>query len=282
MRFGHALLPVSLACLLGVVAASAASAQDTAVQDAAGQAQLANAEQVANGTEADPPIGADVRKKIMDLSAKISEEEAADWQALLAEYEERKDEPLWVSKSGLNLRGEAIVAELANSGDWGLDASDFRVPTLKAGSSSADIARDKLVDTEMQLSLAVLKCARYARGGRITDPAKQLSSYLDRSPQYKGPKVVLDAVAGTTDPTDVLRELHPKHPQFDKLRRQYLELRNKAKCESDDIVRLPAKGPKLIPGEKNEQVAMLRKRMGQDDPSIVDATPSTTTHSQTP
>jgi murein L,D-transpeptidase YcbB/YkuD len=52
--------------------------------------------------------------------------------------------------------------------------------------------------------------------------------------------------------------LHPQHPQFEKLRQKYLEMR-KATAETA-LVQLP-NGPKLMPGTSNPQVAILRKRL---------------------
>jgi len=210
----------------------------------------------------DEPLGAEVRKRLGGASAKNSDDaEVADRQALAAFYESRRDEPLWVTKTGVNIRGAAVAAELKKADDWGLKASDFELPAMAAASDGAtELAREELAEAEMRLSLAVLKYARYARGGRIAEPARQLSSYLDRLPQLRDPKAVLDEISATDDPAAYLRALHPKHPQFERLRQKYLELLKSAAAAAE-IVRIP-KGPKLVPGEKHPQVALLRKRLG--------------------
>ena len=109
--------------------------------------------------------------------------------------------------------------------DWGLEAADFAVPTAPAGDAPS---ADALADAEITLSLAALKYARYARGGRIIDPATQLSSYLDRKPQLLEPEVVLEQLAAAGEPDAYLLGLHPKQPQFEKLRQKYLEMRTAA------------------------------------------------------
>src|SRR5690606_21201265 len=102
--------------------------------------------------------------------------------------------------------------------DWGLAASDFEVPAAEAEGPGA------LADAEVKLSIAALKYARYARGGCIMNPAGDLSSYLDRTPQVLEPSVVMAKLAGTDAPDAALRGFHPQHPQFEKLRQKFLQM----------------------------------------------------------
>ena len=168
----------------------------------------------------EPGLGADVRLLLAKLAAKGSDGDKQDAAALGAFYESRKDEPLWVDKTAPTAKAAALIAEIKKADEWGLDAKDFDLPEA---ATASQLSRDQLADVEMELSLAALKYARYARGGRITDPAKQLSSYLDRLPQLRDPKTVLEEIAATSEPDAYLRGLHPKHPQFEKLRQKYLE-----------------------------------------------------------
>ncbi len=115
-----------------------------------------------------------------------------------------------------------------------------------------------LADAEIATSLSALKYARYARGGRIIDPATQLSSYLDRKPQLLEPKTVLDQLAAAGEPDSYLRGLNPKQPEFEKLRQKYLEMRTAAAAAPP--VTLPP-GKVLVPGRADPQVALLRERL---------------------
>src|SRR5262249_5822286 len=76
---------------------------------------------------------------------------------------------------------------------------------------------------ESALSLAILKYARHARGGRA-DPA-MLSKFLDRKPPLLEPQQIMEAAAKADAPDAYLRSLHPQHPQFEALRQTYLALR---------------------------------------------------------
>ena len=148
----------------------------------------------------------------------------SDRAALAAFYAGAEAGQLWVTRSGFKDRARAAMAEIRNAADWGLSASEFALPVLE-GSALSD---EDLAAAEVKLSLAVLKYARHARGGRIAEPSTQLSSYIDRKPTLKEPRTVLEEIARAPEPDAYLRELHPRHPQFVKLREALVALRRQA------------------------------------------------------
>lgn len=203
-------------------------------------------------------IGLSVRQKLAGAAAATTE--AADRDALTAFYAAHDNEPVWVAETGFSANAVAIVEELRRADDWGLRASDFDVaplPVAREGGRALD--REELATAELELWLAILKYARHARGGRIEDPAKQLTSYLDRKPQVRAPKLVIEEIAAAPAPDAYLRGLNPKHPQFEKLRQKYLALRTGG---TEPSVRIPASGPRLKPGHVHEDIAAIRARLG--------------------
>ena len=60
----------------------------------------------------------------------------------------------------------------------------------------------------------MLKYARYARGGRFSDPSS-ISKLLDYTPAVRPPKDVLTDIAASAAPDAYLRSLHPQHEQFE-------------------------------------------------------------------
>jgi murein L,D-transpeptidase YcbB/YkuD len=155
------------------------------------------------------------------------------------------------------------MAEIARADDWGLVAKAFSLPVLSAAPSEAALA-----DAEIKLGVAVLKYARYARGGRL-EPS-QVSRNFDQKPTLRDPKDVLGTVAGLETPGGYLRSLHPKHPQFELLRQALLKARagaGKPDDDDDDPVKLPANGPALKPGMQHPDVALLRRRLKVDAPA---------------
>lgn len=171
---------------------------------------------VAPATIIADPLMPEVRTRLGKAVSALGKDERTALQQL---YAVEGIKPLWVADGALSPRGAALRAELQNAGDWGLRASDFDVgPDLTADATPASLA-----EAEIKLSMAALKYARHARGGRA-DPA-QISTYLDRKPQFMAPKRILEELAGGAAPDAYLRRLHPQHPQFEKLRQAYLTMR---------------------------------------------------------
>jgi murein L,D-transpeptidase YcbB/YkuD len=143
----------------------------------------------------------------------------ADRAALVEFYAGRQNEPVWITPTGPSAAAEAVAAELGRAGEWGLEPSAFRLPPLPRG---RELGRDVRADAEIALSLAVLKYARHARGGRTSPSA--LSRNLDRRSPLLDPRQAIEAAAAAERPDTFLRSLHPQHPQFERLRRRYLAL----------------------------------------------------------
>lgn len=155
-----------------------------------------------------------------------SDAHVEDIAAVKAYYTANPDKALWIEGSALSARAKAAIDEIGRADDWGLKTSSFVLPAV----TSTDPA--SLADAEAQLSLAVLKYARHARGGRL-DPT-QLTDAIDRTANLVAPAKVLGDLAAAPSTDDYLRKLHPQHPQFERLRQLYLTLRaSKAEPQPD-------------------------------------------------
>ncbi|MBZ0208192.1 MAG: L,D-transpeptidase family protein, partial [Hyphomicrobium sp.] len=197
-------------------------------------------------------------QKLAPAKARADDQDAQDRAALAGFYATRVYAPIWVFKTGLNDKAADVITEFGKAADWGLEPADFAIPSLAPVPGASEPSPEALAEAELTLSLSVLRYARYARGGRIMDPATQLSSYLDRKPQLLEPKDVIEKIAAADAADAHLRGLHPKHPEFEKLRQKMLELRQ-AKA-APEVIKLPP-GRVLSPGKSDPQVALLRQRL---------------------
>jgi L,D-transpeptidase YcbB len=204
------------------------------------------------------PVLAEVRRQLGEpLKGNV---ERADRAALTAFYGARNEPVLWVTSDGFTAKARHAMAEIRKADDWGLSASAFELPQLAQGTA----APNALASAEIKLGLAALKYARHARGGRI-DPS-QISKDIDQKPSLRDPKVVLEAMAATETPGNYLRDLNPKHEQFQRLRQALLKARSgysapePVKTETSNA-RLPA-GNDLKLGNEHPHVAILRQRLG--------------------
>jgi L,D-transpeptidase YcbB len=190
-----------------------------------------------------------------DVGGKGYAGEADDLAAVKTFYAQRNYSPLWVSGTTINARGLLAIAEIGRADDWGLKAAGFAVPTISDGAVAGST---NLVEAEILTTRAVLKYARFARGGRIPDPGSELSGFIDRKPQIIAPQSTLEQLAAAPATDETLRGFHPQHAQFERLRKAYLSAR--ASEGTTAALRLPA-GPMLAPGNVHPSVALLRKRL---------------------
>src|SRR4029450_8942578 len=152
-------------------------------------------------------------------------------------------------------RAKSAMEEIARADDYGLRASEYELP--KAEGFSPDDAVNWLADAEVKISIAVLRYAYDARGGRILP--SRLTKNLSPTLTLPDALEVLDLMAANADPALYLRTFQPSHPQFELLRQKLLEIRREISTSTPTIV-IP-EGPGLKKGMEHEHVAVLRKRL---------------------
>jgi murein L,D-transpeptidase YcbB/YkuD len=164
------------------------------------------------------PVVAVIRAKLADPAVHKG---AApdDLAALVAFYGERSGPPVFITVMGFTYRAQTAIDEIGNADDWGLPAASFDLPEAGALPST----QEAQAEAEIKLALAILKYARFARGGRV-DPT-QISFIIDQTPSLRDPKTVFAEIAATPAPDAYLRSLHPKHEQFERLRQALLKAR---------------------------------------------------------
>jgi L,D-transpeptidase YcbB len=206
------------------------------------------------------PMLAAVRQELTETRAKGVD--ASDRAALATFYGEVGRNLLWVTPTGTSPRGLAAIKEIRGAADWGLNPASFETPDVQTQTASPEA----LAAAELRISLAVLKYARHARGGRID--VSLLGRNFDQKPPILEPRAVLDGIATASEADAYLRGLHPKHPHFEKLRQALLAGRKPSAAEPQKApgadVKLPA-GPRIKPGQSHPQVATLRQRLGVSD-----------------
>ncbi len=166
------------------------------------------------------PVVASIRSKLSDPAIR-KDANTADLAALEAFYVTRPG-PLWVTEMGFSARAQAALFEIGEAEDWGLDPAAFELPPADALPRTPE----EQAIAEIKLDLAILKYARFAKGGRLNPP--EVSGLFDQAPSLRDPKIVLAEVEAAEAPDAYLQSLHPKHEQFQRLRKALLEARGKS------------------------------------------------------
>jgi L,D-transpeptidase YcbB len=178
------------------------------------------------------PIVAAIREKLKEpaLRKSATSDELA---ALEAFYAERSGPPLWITPMGFSSRAQAVINEIQDADDWGLASEAFDLP------SAADLpaTTEAQAADEIKLDVAVLKYARFARGGRMTP--SRVSDIIDQKVSLRSPKTVLTEIADAAAPDGYLRSLQPKQEQFERLQQALVKLRASLKARG----RKPASDP---------------------------------------
>ena len=178
------------------------------------------------------PVVKLIKTKLADADMRKDANEK-DLTAIEAFYAARTDGPLWTTEMGFSAKGQAVLSEIEQADDWGLDKTAFKVPQAGALPTSPDAQ----ALAEIKLDLAILKYARFARGGRFVPI--DISELFDQEPPLRDPKTVLTEIAVADAPDIYLQSLHPKHEGFARLRQALLEARGKdeedAKTDANEV-----------------------------------------------
>ena len=179
------------------------------------------------------PVVTSIRAKLADPA--LRKGASSDDLAALEAFYNARSEAIWMTDMGFSSEAQAAIDEVLRADDWGLSSAAFDLPFAGDLPDSAD----KQALGEIKLDLAILKYARYARGGR-TVPV-QLSKLYGMVPSLRDPKTVLVEIAAAPQPDVYLQGLHPKHVQFHRLHQALL----KARAESEAGAK-PANMQKII------------------------------------
>jgi len=167
------------------------------------------------------PVVAAIRAKLAEPGFRKGFN-AATLKGLEDFYGAREGPPLWVTDDGYSPKAKALIAEIGNADDWGLNARDFDVPKADARTSTDD----EQAVAELDLVMAVLKYARYAQGGARSPSS--FSPLFDQKPEQRGTNTLLTEIAAASDPATYLTSLHPQHEQFKRLRAALVKARARA------------------------------------------------------
>ncbi len=181
----------------------------------------------------------------------------ADRKAILAWYAKRNFAPHWISSSGLTERASRLMRLLSEAERHGLEAEHYAPTGLaRLGDISEELFDDpvKVAKLEIAITIAALRYARHASGGRV-DPNKIGRSY-DLAPPVIGRMEALLKLTGTARPDRYLNTLHPSHPAYAALQAELVEDRELK------IIQIPS-GPSARYGEIDPRVPMIRARIVQ-------------------
>ena len=174
-------------------------------------AEHATTEAAGEGPAAADPVLAAIKTMLQDPALRKASRRTI-FPRLRVSTARATERPLWITAMGFSARAQALIAEIQDAGNWGLQAEAFDLPPA----SDLPATIEAQATDEIKLTAAVLKYARFARGGRLSP--SRISNLFDQKPDLRDPKTVLTEIAASPAPATYLTSLHPKQDQFERLR----------------------------------------------------------------
>jgi L,D-transpeptidase YcbB len=162
--------------------------------------------------------------------------------------------PLWVSARGNGARAQRLRTALQNAGQEGLLPARYRIADIEAYWSASTPIEQACLD--LLLTAGFDRFSRDVRRG-LTGPHEADSSWYLRASPFD-PVAALQAAGTDGDLARLLETLPPVHTAYTRLRTALARYRRLA--DQGGWQPLPP-GPKLVPNDEHEQVALLRARL---------------------
>jgi len=168
-------------------------------------------------------------------------------------YAQRQGQPLWVDPSGLNGRGQALVAKLREADRDGLDPAEYVV----GDPPSAAAGIDRLAVSEIALSATLLRYANDVRRGRATPGKMDAEQRVTPKPIDSAAQLLTGAAEAADLPVFIDR-LAPADPFYRGLRTALDRYR--AVEAAGGWPQIGA-GPRLDTGSTGPRVRALRQHL---------------------
>ncbi len=194
-----------------------------------------------------------MRDRIGRMSQR-TEAEKARAEHILAWYEQRDFEPLWLAYGQPTKASEEAIFVLLRSDKDGLDPADYNAdimfPKLDQGGDAG------LADFEISLSETVTRYGQHLRSGRVEPNA--INRELVLYPENISANRILQHLSESDNLTETLRDFSPNTARYDRMR-DLLQKLFVAQARGG-WTPIP-EGPVLKPGMTDERVPLLRKRL---------------------
>lgn len=207
------------------------------------------------GRPAAPLLSAESQALQAALSAASAPADAREQQLLESVrefYKARDFTPAWFTESGSSAQAAELRARMAGARADGLDPAPY--DTARQTRFGTDLTRRTEADVEF--SLAVARYVTHLSSGRLRP--SDISRIITLEPEAPPAAEVLTRLSAQDDVSAALADYEPPHPQYRALKAKLAELY--ASNDKDDRILVP-EGALLKPGEVDERVSVLRRRL---------------------
>ena len=174
-------------------------------------------------------------------------------QQIRAFYQQASFAPIWIADRQWTRAGRSVLTRLQRASEDALELGIELPPAI--GPNPADAKAVAAAD--LQLSQAVVRYARFARGARV-DPLR-ISRLITVKRDIPAAEDVLKKVSGAEFAGDALHGYNPPHRGYVALRAKLAQIRGDADVEPHPPI---AHGRTLRVGMRDSRVPLIRLRFG--------------------
>ncbi len=253
MRLYHRLLASTLLATAGLVSPLSASAQHAAPSSGVQLADLSVKDAMGGDLEADKASA--IQDLILDewLEDELGREvETGVLTTVRAAYAQNVFKPIWTQKGIQSLK--RARNDLFSYGLAASDVSKANLDTIadQRLSGQTDAIR---ATADLQLTAAWLRMASAVSGG-LSDNGEAVDPETDAPVMSMVQASLIQAARGDAD--DILADLEPDHPQYDRLKRQ---LKHYREIRADGGWLAIPEGDAIEPGDEDPRIPALRDRL---------------------
>ena len=192
-------------------------------------------------SQSSPPVKTNKEKRFIRLHADV-----------MAFYAQNAYRPLWITpEATLSETAQKLSAFLTQAEKDGLNSRDYLIPEIHS-----DMPLQQQAEIDIALSLAIIRYAQDARGGRL-EPSR-ISSAMTPKLELPDSLSVFEKLANTDDPVKILADFHPKHTGYLALKKKLNELQNDTLSETPKLI---PEGVTLKIGMSDQRVPLIRERL---------------------
>jgi murein L,D-transpeptidase YcbB/YkuD len=179
-------------------------------------------------------------------------------------YTETGMQPLWVTGEGPTEKGEIILRYLKNSSQHGLDPREYQVDRLLDLWSTEEV--DEFAELDTILTYNLVKYVHDISYGQLKPLESDPELFAEAGDQSFNPVLTIKQILVTGDLEIFLASLPPQHSHYRALQGGLEYYRKIAAQGGWSTV---AEGPSLRPGDTDERIKAVRKRLQVTNPSLM-------------
>jgi murein L,D-transpeptidase YcbB/YkuD len=208
----------------------------------------------------------------LQANGRAVEKIVKDYEGIVLFYEARKFKPVWVSRSGVQDRGQTFANILKGSWSHGLNPYSYHYAQIETLMSQND--PQTLADLELLMTDAYIRLGQDLSGIRLSSSA--VLGLNTQKSFWKQPftvETLLKRLDKASDISDLIDDLAPKGQTYERLRKELVTIVKEENPVYESALPIRVDGF-LHPYQRSAAVPNLRKRLGlpetSSDPLVYD------------